>query len=277
MNPELQNYMRQAKLAGKSDEIITNELISGGWTPADVSEALGSQTAGVAGTSAVTVGTGGMGGGMMAIIAIVLIILGAGGYFMYSKKTISLSGQTSTTESVVVEPTLGNQPATPVVTPKPTTSNTTIKKAPFGCKDVFSDSDFLKIMKGSVADYPLTEEDKDGILSCSYKPLNDKLSLFDQKFKVLGFGISWDTGFQLSEKELFDGQKKMFSDTMKAHPEAKGGNLEVKLDFGYDAFDNGLQIKVLSSNQKYQILETVGKVEDFKAAAKIIDANLNKY
>jgi hypothetical protein len=43
VNPELQNYIRQARQAGKSDEIIRAELKTGGWTDLDISQALSGQ------------------------------------------------------------------------------------------------------------------------------------------------------------------------------------------------------------------------------------------
>lgn len=84
MNPELQNYIKQARAMGKSNEIITQELSSGGWASADISQALGLGT--VAPLSATTsVVAGVMSGKIIASTVIGLIILGGGGVLVWNK------------------------------------------------------------------------------------------------------------------------------------------------------------------------------------------------
>src|SRR3989338_8956753 len=84
MNPELQNYIKQARAMGKSNEIITQELSSGGWTPADISQALGLGTA--APMSATTSAVAGvMSGKIIASTIIGLVVLGGGGVFVWNK------------------------------------------------------------------------------------------------------------------------------------------------------------------------------------------------
>ena len=84
MNPELQNYIRQARAIGKSNEIITQELSSGGWTPSDISQALGLGTvAPITATTSVVAGV--MGGKIIAGIVVGLIVVGGGGVFVWNK------------------------------------------------------------------------------------------------------------------------------------------------------------------------------------------------
>ena len=83
MNPELQNYIRQARAMGKSNEIITQELSTGGWTPADISQALGLGTAAPmsAATSAVA---SVMSGKIIAGTIGILIVVGGGGAYVWN-------------------------------------------------------------------------------------------------------------------------------------------------------------------------------------------------
>lgn len=84
MNPELENYIKQARAMSKSNEVITQELSSGGWTPSDISQALGLSTAAPLSATA-SVATGVMSGKVIASTIIGLIVLGGGGVFVWNK------------------------------------------------------------------------------------------------------------------------------------------------------------------------------------------------
>ena len=102
MSPELQNYIKQARLMGKNNELITQELSSGGWTPSDISQALNFNPATGVGMGATTSAAvvSGMSGKLVAIIIVTLLVMGAGGYFVYSKnlfsKTPSITSENNT-------------------------------------------------------------------------------------------------------------------------------------------------------------------------------------
>jgi hypothetical protein len=192
MNPELQNYIKQARIMGKSDQTITQELSSGGWTQADINQALGSPILGTSAVGSAVVATGGISGKIVGIIAVILIILGVGGYFVYSKKT---STQTPADDSQTTDQTNSNQVATTEPSTKTTTTNTEAAKAPFGCKDILSDTEFEATTGKKIADYKLSEEFGTATsinkLSCKYEPINKTKEIF----LPIIFSIQWSPNY----------------------------------------------------------------------------------
>jgi len=97
MNLDLKNFIDQARTVGKSDEVIKQELSKAGWQGADISEAF--STAPVASSLGVApVGASLISGKIIAAVVAVLLILGAGGYFILSKKSSPSPSSGSSTQ-----------------------------------------------------------------------------------------------------------------------------------------------------------------------------------
>src|SRR3989338_5381960 len=129
-NQELSNYVSQARVAGKTNEAIKQELLNAGWQEADISEALGAGTAPISMPAVATVAAAsGMSAKVISIIVVALLVAGGvAAYFaFFNKKTPK--NQTSNNSSYAA-----------TITQTENTSN----GAPFHCIDLFpEDSDLV--------------------------------------------------------------------------------------------------------------------------------------
>lgn len=147
MNQELENYIQQSKQAGKSEEVIKQELQNAGWGKADISQALGIQTSPITGSNTLIISW--FSSKTLAVIIGALLVVGGGAYFMFSDNT---SDNISDNNS---GPT--NNSINPTKTPKTTSQNS----SSFNCKDLLSDDEFETAVGKQITDYRLIEQGED--------------------------------------------------------------------------------------------------------------------
>ena len=164
MNQDLENYIKQARSSGQTDEQIKQALKSNGWQEADINQAFGGQSptpeiASVATKSWLT-------GRIIAIVIALLVIAGGTGayFFLYSKK-------------------LNND------TPYKPGTDMAANEA-FNCRDLVSDAKFQAVTQKNIADYQLVEEGN-GLavagLNRLQQGLGDQVNNEDVKQVVCGY------------------------------------------------------------------------------------------
>ncbi|MES2315228.1 MAG: hypothetical protein V4486_00640 [Patescibacteria group bacterium] len=296
INADLLNYIKQAQLSGKSIEVIKQELATGGWNAADVAEALQSLSVGVSAvTPAMAATAGGM--GMKAIITIlVLVVLAAGGYFAYSKYK-----QPSVEEVSINQEQTMNTP-----TPTPVAQNTESIPAPFTCKDIFTESDFVRITGKGAADYKVEEKTSAAAnagnsanLTCSYtKPDPSKSDPISFNLTVIWYPINnvAETDLEVSTDALVQSAKSMAAGFPDSEAKTQQMNIAKVAVPGVGAKAYTLQsgsmgggwLFFLSSNKKYNVMFTYldfanlgkannGALTKEKLIGQTIDAHLSKY
>ncbi|MDP3989519.1 MAG: hypothetical protein Q8P93_04785 [bacterium] len=128
MNPQLQTYIAEAKLAGKSEELIRSELQQAGWSEADLGQAFG--TAPVAPISPqitpgiplsagpVSVAATGASWVFPLLITIIIVVIITGGAYFFSERqnninanqqTVDIQSQEDTSEQELVQPTIDTE------------------------------------------------------------------------------------------------------------------------------------------------------------------------
>ena len=266
MNPELQKYIRQARSIGKSNEVITQELASGGWTPADISQALNLSPVSTTGTATSATVTGGVSAKIIASIVTILLILGAGGYFVYSKNKKTL------------ETNVGNNATTPQSQRLNPWEDAV--KGRFSCGDLFKAADYARIVNEPESSYKLIEWKHNYDLEC-----NSSDGLFS-------FSVWWgNTSLPNVVNSRWNADKE--------NQQKEGLGIKDLSEMGSEAFatnypdDNGIRhlgsIEVLSTDKNYIIYANAGttikngklaptlEFEAVRDIAKIIAENLNKY
>lgn len=87
MNPDLQNYITQARQQGMTDDKIRRDLIGQGWPEADIQEVLGSSNSTpIPATTVITVANSLSRKGFIILLSLIvgILILGSIGYAIYS-------------------------------------------------------------------------------------------------------------------------------------------------------------------------------------------------
>jgi len=287
MNQDLENYIKQSREAGKSDEIIKQELRASGWSEVEISQALGTQTvpSTVSGTSITTWLTA----KTLAIIIAALVAMGGSAYFIFSDKDSMPTNQTDNNSKV---------------------AENTANKADFHCKDLLPDVDFQTILKKNSSEYVLKEQNNDlskgegttqdfkdkfgnqfqqgaRVFVCSYSTPDNPVG---DIYFLLGYGTKNDLTAEFqSQKDVafsFNGKEIQIADQIIKGPDDYAESIA---DLGADAYRVGFKevsntVHVLSSNRKYMLTVTVNADKflidvliSAKEIAKVIDTNLSKY
>src|SRR3989344_3536604 len=256
MNQDLENYIKQSREAGKSDEIIKQELRASGWSEVEISQALGTQTvpSTVSGTSITTWLTA----KTLAIIIAALVAMGGSAYFIFSDKDSMPTNQTDNNSKV---------------------AENTANKADFHCKDLLPDVDFQTILKKNSSEYVLKEQNNDlskgegttqdfkdkfgnqfqqgaRVFVCSYSTPDNPVG---DIYFLLGYGTKNDLTAEFqSQKDVafsFNGKEIQIADQIIKGPDDYAESIA---DLGADAYRVGFKevsntVHVLSSNRKYML------------------------
>ena len=246
--PELQNYIRQSRTSGMTDEQIRQNLASQGWTEADISQALGSNSAASATSVVASVGvTGWLTGKVITIIIAALLILGGGAYFALSKKG-------SPPQQEISDNTLpqNNQPTN---TTNGTGSGNSQSKpstlSQYRCEGLLPESEYIRIFgkapfvfKGRWVEEQLPDQ-RFSDLNCNYYP--------------------GDSGRILRTIGIHSDNKWSFDIAKDVASKASDGNIKEIPGLGSDAFyttdllfkDISNHVEFLSTDQNY-IITVVG-------------------
>ncbi|MDP3989442.1 MAG: hypothetical protein Q8P93_04375 [bacterium] len=208
MNPQLQTYIAEAKLAGKSEELIRSELQQAGWSEADLGQAFGTAPVSPQITPGIPLSTASVGPVAVAatgvswvfplLITIIIVVIITGGAYFFSERqgnipasqqTVDIQSQEDTSEQVLVQPTFDDTEL------GETTSDTadlapnesaTLNIPPLAdCASLLSGSELTSATGVSASSLILYEYGKPDSLACDYyvKP------------------NSWSAGYTIDEKE----------------------------------------------------------------------------
>jgi len=275
MNIDLKNFIDQARAAGKSDEVIKQELSKAGWQAGDISEAL--STAPTASSLGVaSVGASLISGKIIAAVVAVLLILGAGGYFMFFNKGSQVV-QDNQSPVNNEQNTVDQEPS--VIT------------TPFKCLDLLNENDIQVYTKDKkpviVKDTASSLSQGAYHLSCNFEQgslaesMKSATSL--NEYHQVSLSVEWGTGtgnaesFYESAKAVMIGNYKSSKERgyiPKDFPDPKEitGVGAKAFEAQTSAFaDDPVPVGVLSTNKKYYF-----SVENIELAKKV-DTKLNNF
>lgn len=268
---QLEDYIKQAQEAGKSNEAIRQELSSTGWSEVDISGALGgtAPVTTVAPVISATVATGSTGGTVVKIILAVLVVGGAGWYLMFN------SNDSST-----------NEPGANIQaeeSTKPVAGSGAIAGTnPYNCEELLPVAEYKRIIQynGNVS---VTKEGRVGLsITCEYEQTDENAD-FRVPMHSLIVSFEFPVGPAAEYYEV-SRRTHLGSYAQTISPDSELTNQDV-VGVGAKAFMPSLfqggVMNVLSTNQKYyfglQIFPSKTDGVFLKDLGIIIDGNLSKY
>lgn len=269
---QLEDYVKQAQEAGKSNEVIRQELSGSGWSEIDISGALGGTVPAttVAPVISATVATSATGGIVVKIVLAVLVVGGASWYFMFSSNDSSMNEPGANTQA---------EEST-----KPVAGSGAIAGAnPYDCEELLPVAEYKRVIQysGNVA---VTKEGRVGLtITCEYEQTDeyeDVRALLEHSLIVrFEFPVVSAADYYETSRNLHIGS---FAQTIS--PDSQLTNQDVEgvgaKAFIPSLFDGG-NINILSTNQKYyfglQIFPSKTDGVFLNDLARIIDRNLSKY
>lgn len=283
-NPQISDYIKQARENGMTDEQIKESLKTSGWSETDINEAFGGGSSGVSSFGAFT-GKSALSGLLskkILVIAVGAVVVGSGAYYLFSRDKDTVPQNSGVEQQN-----------------KDSQSQLTPGRISFACKNIFPDSDFTRIIGQEVSSFELDESldlTVEGlILDCKYRSKN-----LEQAGRGITVTISI-LGGALGSEQAFNNTKKGFPEPFKgAPPEIIQERKKILEGLGADSFHYGMsskgssgqfwakqdQIVILTSNKKYNALANVAvfsepeNLDTFKAAVeiiKVLDTDLDKY
>lgn len=255
MSQDLDNYIKQARTAGQSDEQIRAALNASGWADAEISQFL--QAPGAVNAPASFSWLSAKGAGILGIL---LLAVAVGVYFAFFRNNGS--------ENETIAPQLNSQNQSTSPNLNENSEEKMLDLPSFQCADIFPEADFKRIIGTGSEEFKLHTWSKAGQLDCTHTSNNDWNSFnFD-----IGLAPSGDMAFYWNYMRQFN--------ISKGGKEVSGIGQSA-----YFSFASTNSLEVLSSNGKYAFSVSSlqggslnGITEDVvKAIAKVIDSSLNKY
>lgn len=269
MNPDLQNYINQARALGKADEVIKSELLNTGWAEADIVQVLGGSQVVVGGT-AVAVSSG-FGAYLYVVIVIVLVVFIAGGFWFY------FSSNTFTVDSPIEDASTGLSSGV-------SDKSNTIGAMALNCRDLLSDSDIAQLTSINGNKFDITEELRPQSIECTYIESQSDAEMLDSlghnEFPMAA--IFW---FKVSIAEHSIPEMKKTAEGLSLYMVST--EVQDIPNLGSYAYYWGqksgdaiviAEVKVLSSSQKYEITGGfglgIGSLQESIDLLRAVDKNL---